>query len=73
MSLDDLNAELLALKVELRQLEEARDDALKAADEPTAEAPRDEYLAIAADLDVLAAAKRAEIAEREAQRRLLRE
>ncbi|MCP1845797.1 hypothetical protein ACVIHI_008739 [Bradyrhizobium sp. USDA 4524] len=39
MSLDDLNAELLALEVELRQLEEARNDALKTADEPTAEAP----------------------------------
>jgi hypothetical protein len=72
MSLDDLNAQLLALKTELRKYEDARDDALKAADDPAAETPREEYLAVAAELENVAAEVRAEIAEKEAQRRLFR-
>ncbi len=69
--LDDINARLLALKYELRQFEEARDDALKSADDPSAAISRDEYRVIAAALEILAEEKRAEIAEKEQQWRLL--
>lgn len=65
--LEDPIAQLLILKVELRQTEGARDDALLAADDPDATLPRDEYLADAAELEKLAAALRAEIAELEAK------
>jgi hypothetical protein len=70
--LDDPLATLFTLKNELRWLEGARDDALKAADDRTASEPRSDYLAIAASLEIDIAACRAKIAELEAERRLLR-
>ncbi|MCC8948218.1 hypothetical protein H8A97_24685 [Bradyrhizobium sp. Arg62] len=69
--LEDPIAQLLTLKVELRQMEGARDDALKSADDPASKRPRHEYLADAAQLEQLAAYLRAEIAGLETQRRLL--
>lgn len=51
ISLDDINAWLLTLKTELRKTENTRDDILKAADDPTAQVPREEYLAYAAGLE----------------------
>ncbi|MGY3134571.1 hypothetical protein ACVWZM_005253 [Bradyrhizobium sp. USDA 4501] len=72
-SLDDINAQLLTLKTELRKTENTRDDMLKAADDPTAQIPREEYLAYAAGLEGDAADLRVKIADLEAQRRLLRD
>jgi hypothetical protein len=63
VSLDGTEAQRLALKAELGQIEGARDDALAAADDPTVLLPRDEYLAIAARLESLAAEMRAGITE----------
>ncbi|TKV80089.1 hypothetical protein FDV58_17715 [Bradyrhizobium elkanii] len=71
-SLDDLNARLLTLKIQLRQVEGWRDDALKASVDPTAQAPREQYLDDAAYLQGEAATIRAEIADLETRRRLLR-
>jgi DNA invertase Pin-like site-specific DNA recombinase len=53
----------LALKAELGQIESARDDALAADDDLTVSLPRDEYRAIAAKLENIAAEMRAGIAE----------
>jgi hypothetical protein len=71
-SLDDIDAQRLALKAELGQMEDARDDTLKAADDPADTLPRDEYLAIAAKLESIAAEMRAGITELEARAQLLR-
>jgi hypothetical protein len=62
-SLDDIDAQRLALKPELVQMENARDDTFKAADDLTLSLPRDEYLAIAAKLESIAAEMRADITE----------
>jgi hypothetical protein len=71
-SLDDLNARLLTLKTRLRQIEGWRDDTLKAADDPSAQTPREQYLEDAAYFQDRATKLRAEIAELEERRRLLR-
>jgi hypothetical protein len=71
-SLDDFNARLLTLKTRLRQIEGWRGDTLKAADDPSAHTPREQYLDDATYLEGRAAKLRAEIAELEKQRRLLR-
>lgn len=60
---DDIDAQRLALKAELGQIEGARDDALAAADDLTVLLPRDEYLATAAKLENIAAEMRAGITE----------
>ncbi|KRQ01288.1 hypothetical protein AOQ73_18205 [Bradyrhizobium pachyrhizi] len=70
--LDDPILQLTALKIELRQTEGLRDDTLKASDDPTAQAPRQHYLANAAAFERRAATIRAEIADLEAQLRLSR-
>lgn len=70
-TLDDLNARLLALKIRLRQFEEASADTRKAAQHANAEHTPDEYLFLAAGLDEDAAGLRAEIAELEAERKRL--
>ena len=63
VSLDGTEAQRLALKAELGQIEGARDDALAAADDLTVLLPRDEYLATAAKLENIAAEMRAGITE----------
>jgi hypothetical protein len=67
-ALDELNALLFVAKQQLRQFEEAAEDARKSARMPGAEIPPEIYLAVAAGLDVQAAGKREEIAELEKAR-----
>lgn len=71
MSLDDINVQLVALKTELRQIEEAREDTFKVTDDPTSLLPRIEYLAIASTLESIAVETRAELTEVEARAQVL--
>jgi hypothetical protein len=62
---------VMALKDQFRQREGARDDARKAAADPAATLSPDEYLARATELEIVAVQLSTEIADLEAQRRLL--